>query len=393
MNPKIIAGRIRTIRRELKKKKVRFLLVTNPANVTYITGFLGEDSWAAVAKGRVYLLTDSRYTEQAQKECPSCKIIDRAGPMANAVANLVKKLKSVRSVAVEDSVSMADFEQLKKTVKARFRTVAGIIENVRSIKDESEIAAIKSAAAISTKALAQLLPYIKPGVTESELAGMLDFQIRKLGARNGFETIVAFGPNGSKPHHQPGKKKLKKKDAVLIDFGAKYKGYCSDITRCFLCGEGILPLYRKEWRGRPGPVIDARAGRPRHKASPRTAFYKKVYDVVEQAQAAAIKIIKPGVKLTQVDAAARQVIDKAGLPVYGHGTGHGFGLEIHEDPFLKPDGKGKLKAGQVLTIEPGIYIPGKLGIRIEDDILVTKTGHKILTNKCPHSPLLLHSRI
>lgn len=355
MNPKVIAKRARAIRSELDKKKIRFLIVTRPANVTYITGFLGDDSWAAIAGGRVYLLTDSRYTEQAQKECPSCKIIDRAGPMAGAVARLVKKLKSVRTVAVEDSVSMADYEQLKKTVKTRFRTAAGIIETVRSIKDQSEIATIRSAAAISAKALAQTLPYIKPGVTESELAGMLDFQIRKLGASNSFETIVAFGPNGSRPHHQPGKRKLRKKDAVLIDFGARYKGYCSDITRCFVIG-GI------------------------------TAFYKKVYDVVEQAQAVAIKTIRAGVKITQVDAAAREVIDKAGLPVYGHGTGHGFGLQIHEDPFLKPDGKGKLKAGQVITIEPGIYIPGKLGIRIEDDILVTETGHKILTHNCPHLP-------
>jgi len=357
MNHKVIARRIRAIRRELDKKKIRFLLVTKPANVTYTTGFLGEDSWAAIAGGRVYLLTDSRYTEQAQKECPSCKIIDRAGPMAGAVARLVKKLKSIRTVAVEDSVSMADFEQLKKTVKARFKTAVGIIENVRSVKDQSEIATIRSAAAISAKALAQTLPYIKSGVTESELAGMLDFQIRKLGARNSFETIVAFGPNGSRPHHQPGKRKLKKKDAVLIDFGASCCGYCSDITRCFVIG-GMTP------------------------------FYKKVYDVVEQAQAAAIKTIKPGVQITEVDAAARKVIEKAGLPVYGHGTGHGFGLQIHEDPFLKPDGKGILKAGQVITIEPGIYIPGRLGIRIEDDILVTKTGYKILTHKCPHSPVL-----
>ena len=357
MNSKLIARRVRAIRRELNKKKIRFLIVTKPANVTYLTGFLGEDSWAAIAKGRVYLLTDSRYIEQAQKECPSCKIIDRAGLMAGAVARLVEKLKSVRTVAVEGSVSTADFDQLKKTVKARFRTVAGIIENVRSVKDESEIATIRTAAAISTKALAQTLPYIKPGVTESELAGMLDFQIRKLGARNSFETIVAFGPNGSRPHHQPGSRKLRKKDAVLIDFGAKYKGYCSDITRCFVIG-GM------------------------------TSFYKKVYDVVEQAQAAAIKTIRAGVKITQVDAAARDVIDKADLPVYGHGTGHGFGLEIHESPFLKPDCQGKLKAGQVITIEPGIYMPGKLGIRIEDDILVTETGCKILTRKCPHSPLL-----
>ena len=357
MDRDIIRKHVRAIRCELDKKKIRFLLVTKPANVTYMTGFLGDDSWAAIAGGRVYLLTDSRYTEQAQKECPSCKIIDRAGPMAGAVAGLVKKLKSVRTVAVEDSVSLAEFKQLKKTVKARFRTISGIIETVRSIKDQSEITTIKSAAAISTKALAQTLPYIKPGVTESELAGMLDFQIRKLGARNSFETIVAFGPNGSRPHHQPGTRKLRKKDAVLIDFGAKYKGYCSDITRCFVIG-GI------------------------------SAFYKKVYDAVEQAQAAAIKTIKPGVKITQVDAAAREVIDKTDLPVYAHGTGHGFGLEIHEDPFLKPDGKGKLKAGQVITIEPGIYMPGKLGVRIEDDILVTETGHKILTHKCPHSPVL-----
>jgi len=357
MNPKLIARRVRAIRRELDKKKIRFLIVTRPANVTYITGFLGDDSWAAIIKGRVYLLTDSRYTEQAQKECPRCKIIDRAGPMADAVASLVKKLKSARTVAVEDSVSLADYEQLKKTVKARFRTAAGIIETVRSIKDESEIATIRSAAAISTKALAQTLPYIKPGVTESELAGMLDFQIRKLGASSSFETIVAFGPNGSRPHHQPGTRKLRKKDAVLIDFGARYKGYCSDITRCFVIG-GM------------------------------SAFYRKVYDVVEQAQAAAIKMIKPGVKITQVDAAAREVIDKTDLPVYAHGTGHGFGLEIHESPFLKPDGKGKLKAGQVITIEPGIYIPGKLGVRIEDDILVTETRYKILTRNCPHQPLL-----
>jgi len=180
MNPKLIARRIRAIRRDMDKKKIRFLIATKPANVTYMTGFLGDDSWAA----------------------PSCKIIDRAGPMAGAVARLVKKLKSVRTVAVEDSVSMADFKQLKKIVKAKFRTAAGIIETVRSIKSQSEIATIKSAAAISTKALAQTLPYIKPGVTESELAGMLDFQIRKLGARNSFETIVAFGPNGSRPHHQ-----------------------------------------------------------------------------------------------------------------------------------------------------------------------------------------------
>jgi Xaa-Pro aminopeptidase len=277
--------------------------------------------------------------------------------LARAVAKLVKKLKSVRTVTVENSTALADFEAVKKSVKARLKSVANIIEYVRSSKDSSEIAAIRAAARIAAQALKQTRRYRKAGITENELAGMLDFQIRKMGATNSFDTIVAFGPNASRPHHQPGKRKLKQKDTVLIDFGVKYKGYCSDITRCFA------------------------VGRP-------ATFYKKAYDVVQQAQAAAIKMIKAGVKMNRVDAAAREVIGSSDLPVYGHGTGHGLGLEIHELPFLKAESKGKLKAGQVVTIEPGIYIPGKLGVRIEDDVLVTNTGYRILTNKCPHSPLL-----
>lgn len=357
MNREVIAKHIKTVRLEMNKKRIGCLIITRPANVTYTTGFLGDDSWAIIAAGRVYLLTDGRYTEQAQKECPSCTIIDRAGPMAEAVARLLRKLKSVRTATVEESTSLGDFEQLRRTVKARLRTAPGVIESVRSIKNESEIATIRTAASIASRALDKTLPYIKPDVSESELAGLLDFEIRKLGARNSFETIVAFGPNASRPHHQPGARKLKNRDTILIDFGAKYKGYCSDITRCFTVG-GM------------------------------TAFYKKVYDVVEQAQAAAIRLIKPGAKITQVDAAARQVIAESGLPVYGHGTGHSFGLEIHESPFLKADAKGALKAGQVITIEPGVYMPGKLGVRIEDDMLVAETGYRILTSKCPHRPLL-----
>ncbi len=358
MNRDVMTKRIRAIRRELNKKKIKCLIVTKPANVTYTTGFMGEDSWAAITKGNVYLLTDSRYIEQARGECPYCTIIERSDSLAELVSKLVKKLKSVRTVTVEKTTSLADFETLKKHVKARLRSVADVIETVRSIKDNTEIKTIEAAASIAAQALKQTLRHIKPGVTENELAGMLDFQIRKLGATNSFETIVAFGPNASRPHHQPSRKKLKQKDTVLIDFGAKYKGYCSDITRCFVVGKP-------------------------------TTFYKKVYDVVEQAQAAAIKMIKAGVKINRVDAAAREVIAESDLPVYGHGTGHGLGLEIHESPFLKVESKSTLKAGQVITIEPGIYIRRQLGVRIEDDVLVTQTGYRILTRKCPHSPLLL----
>lgn len=360
MDAGIIKRRIKAIRYQLKKKRIKSLLVTKPANVTYITGFLGDDSWALFTKGRVYLLTDSRYTEQAQSQCRSCRLIQRRGPMVEAAAKLLKKLKpvpsvaegSVQTVAVEKSVSLAAFEALKKHIKIRLKTVAGFIESARSIKDKSEVAAIGAASQIAAQALRQTFAHIKPGITENELAGRLDFQIRKAAATNSFETIVAFGPNASRPHHQPTRRKLKKNDTVLIDFGVRFKGYCCDITRCFIIG------------------------RP-------SRFYKKVYNAVQEAQTAALKMISPGVAAKKVDAAAREVIRKSGLPVYGHGTGHGLGLEIHEEPVISPLSKAKLQPGMIFTIEPAVYIPGKLGVRIEDDILVTKTGCRILTRNCP----------
>jgi Xaa-Pro aminopeptidase len=348
MDAGIMKRRIRAIRYQLKKKRIESLLVTKPANVTYITGFLGDDSWVLITRGRVYLLTDSRYTEQAKNQCPLCSIIERKGPMAEAVAELLKKLKLMRAVAVEKSISLTSFEALKKRAKGRIKAVANIIESARGIKNKSEVAAISTAARIAAQALRQTFKYIKPGITENELAGALDFQIRKAGAKNGFETIVAFGPNASLPHHQPTFRKLRKNDTVLIDFGVRFKDYCCDITRCFVVG-------------RPNP------------------FYKKVFTVVQQAQTAALKMIKPGAAAKKVDAAAREVIRKSGLPVYGHGTGHGLGLEVHEEPVISADSKAKLQQGMVFTIEPAVYIPGKLGVRIEDDILVTKTGCKVLS--------------
>lgn len=357
MDSKIIKNRSKAVRRLLNKEKINCLIITKPANVTYTTGFRGDDSWAVVTAGAVYLLTDSRYTEQAKSQCPHCRIIQRTGTMAEATAKLVKKLKSVQTVAVEKTASLATFDALKKNVKARLRTVANIIEEVRSIKDNSEIAAIRTAARIAEQALRQTRRYIKPPITENELAGRLDFQIRKLGAINSFETIVAFGPNASRPHHRPGSRKLKKNDCMLIDLGVRYRNYCCDLTRCFAVGKP-------------------------------SAFYKKVCDVVQEAQTAAIKMVKAGVAIKQVDTVARDAISKYDLPVYGHGTGHGLGLEVHEEPVISADAKGKLQAGMILTIEPGVYIPGKLGVRIEDDILVTEAGSRILTRNCQHLPLL-----
>jgi len=351
MDGEIIRKRSRAVRERLKEKKLDCLIVTKPANVSYMTGFLGDDSWALIGGRFAYLLTDSRYTEQATKECPHCKIVERKGPMSETAASLMGKLRSVRTAGVEDSTSVAVFRALRKNIGMRVRAVAGIVEAVREIKDSSEVAAIRAAGRIAAEAFEKSRRFIEAGVTENQLAGVLDLEIRKLGASNSFPTIVAFGANGSRPHHQPGKRRLKRNDCVLIDFGVKHKGYCCDLSRCFEMG---------------------RAG----------ALYKRAYEAVVKSQLAAIEAIRAGAQIQQVDAAAKRVIAEYSFPIYGHGTGHGLGLEVHEMPVVAKNRKGKLKAGQVITVEPGVYIPGKLGIRIEDDVLVTETGCKLLSGNC-----------
>jgi len=345
----IFKHRLSRIKRQLHRQRIDVLLVSAPANVTYLTGFLGDDSWALLTPRAVYLLTDSRYTEQANSQCPGCRIIERREPMTKAVAKLLGKYKSVKSIAVENSISIAQLRALKKNVKKRIKPLANVIETFRRAKDEYEVRAIKKASRIASQALSVALRNMKPGITETELAGEIEHQIRKLGAKVSFETIVAFGPNAARPHHSSGKRKLRKNDSVLIDFGAKVAGYCCDMTRCF-------PV------GRPGRPFD------------------KAYEAVRQAQSAAISAVRAGVSLKAVDEAARKVIREHGFQPHGHGTGHGLGLEVHELPIVGPNSKGKLQAGDVITIEPGIYISGKLGVRIEDDVLVTKTACIILTN-------------
>ncbi len=350
MDGRIIRRRIAAIRRLMSRQKIGCFIIVKPANVSYATGFSGDDSWAVIVPKAVFLVTDSRYTEQAAGECRNCEIIERKGPITQAAAKIINGLKNVRTIGIENSCSVAIFKALQKKNKKRIHPAADIIEQSRVIKDDSETAAIKRAADIAAKALKKILKEIKPGISENELAGKLDLQIRLSGGKTSFDTIVAFGPNASRPHHQPGDRILKTNDTVLIDFGAKYKGYCSDITRCFAVGKP-------------------------------DALYKKAYKAVKEAHDAAIKMVKAGVEIKAVDSTARNVIAKYNLPVYGHGTGHGLGLEIHEGPTLTRKIKGKLKTGMVCTIEPGVYIPGKLGVRIEDDVLVTKTGCRILTGK------------
>jgi Xaa-Pro aminopeptidase len=354
MNDRTLKNRHRRIREGMSRAEVDCLIVTRPANVTYVTGFSGEDSWALVLPKAVVLITDSRYSEQAAQECKKCKIVIRKGAMIKTTAGILLRHKISR-IGIEKSTTLADFERLKKELKrgatslttGKVKPVANIIETIRRVKDDGEIAAIKAAAKIGGRALSNTMRRMRTGMTENELAGILDFEIRKLGGHIGFETIVAFGPNAAKPHHRPTDRKLRKNAPVLIDFGVRYKGYSCDITRCLVMGK-------------PGRL------------------YNRVYNAVREAQAAAIKMVRAGVKIKDVDAAARMVLEKYKLPVYGHGTGHGLGLEIHEAPSLSPKTEGVLQAGEVITIEPGVYLPGKLGIRIEDDVLVTRDGCAIL---------------
>ncbi|MCK4957842.1 MAG: aminopeptidase P family protein [Planctomycetes bacterium] len=348
MDQTVIKMRLSAVRRKMRSKGLDCLIVTAVENVTFTTGFLGDDSWAVITPRSVILVTDSRYGEQAQSECVGCRIVERTGPIEKAAADIIARTRSVKTVAAEDSCSVAIFKRIKKSVSPRPKAVGGIVESVRQMKDPSEVRAIQKAGRIAWQALDHTLRRLKTGMTESQAAGLLDYQIRRSGSQNSFDTIVAFGGNGSRNHHQPGGKKLRKNDTILIDFGAKVDGYCSDTTRSFAFGKP-------------------------------TRFFENVYYAVLDAQQAAIKMVRPGIAISEIDAVAREVISSRGLPVYGHGTGHGLGLKVHEAPILAKKAKGKLTAGQVITIEPGIYIPGKLGVRIEDDILVTPTGHRNLT--------------
>jgi Xaa-Pro aminopeptidase len=351
MNSPLIQRRVANTREQLRKRHLDALILTKPANVTYLTGFAGEDSWAIITRTAAYLLTDSRYTEQAQKECVATNIVERKDLIAPSAGKFVRRLRSAKAVAVESCISVGMYQALKKNAEMHVRTVNGVIERLRSIKDESETEAIKTAARIAATAFDRAMRRARPGITEIELSGILDLEIRRLGAKAGFETIIAFGPNASRPHHQPGPRVLAERDTVLVDFGASCKGYRCDITRSF-------PV------GKPTPA------------------WRRAYQVVARAQAAAIQAARAGIGLEELDAIPRAVIRESGLPVYGHGSGHGFGLEIHEIPFLKEGAESKLQAGQIITIEPGVYLPGKLGVRIEDDILITETGCEILTAQC-----------
>jgi len=337
MDENTVKSRVRAVRCVMRAKKVDWLIITQPANVTYVTGFLGDDSWA-----------DSRYIEQAEGECVGCKVVDNNYDMGGAVEKLMPRSKGKRPVGVEDTCSVAIFRGLGKRLTVRVKAVGGVVESVRRAKDGGEVRAIRRAVGIAWEALDETLKYLRAGVSEVEAAGKLDFEMRKRGCMVSFDTIMAFGANGSRNHHQPGGRKLRMNDTILIDFGAVYNGYHCDMTRSFVFGK---------------------TGR----------FYEKAYYAVAEAQRAAIGKVRDGVSIEEVDSVGRAVLAEHGMDVYRHGTGHGLGLMVHEIPFMSKRSDGKLMAGDVITIEPGVYVPGRFGIRLEDDFLVTEKGCQLLS--------------
>ncbi len=341
--------RINSLRKLLSEKRLQSLIILSAENIRYLTGFTGHDSWLLVLPAGVILITDSRYTEQAKAECRGCKIIERKGSLVAAVADCIAKFPRLRKVGIENDCSLSVYSAVRKGIKKQIIPVNNLVESLTEIKDKQEITCIRRAVKIAWQALKETLSLANTGIKEYQLAAALDFNMKMLGSVPGFDTIVAFGSNGSRNHHQPGSRRLKKNDSILIDFGCKYNGYTCDITRCFAFGKP-------------------------------SAYFKKAYETVVKAQQTAIAMIAPGVKMADVDAACRKVIADNKLPVYGHGTGHGLGLHVHENPRISTLSKDEVfKPGQIITVEPGVYLPGKFGIRIEDDVLVTKTGHKILS--------------
>ena len=346
--------RLRSLRQQLRNEDVSALLVTNPVDIRYLTGFIGDDSWALVTagRGRIYILSDFRFQEQIAREAPQVTAILRQRSLADELPRLCRRLRIKKIAISRDHVTLATRKALVKRLGASsLGDLDDPLIGQRSCKDAGEVRAIGKALAIQQKAFQETCQFIRPGMTEIQVCAYLEYRMRSLGADgSSFPTIVAVDANASLPHAVPGRRKIKVGSMVLIDWGARWQGYCSDLTRVVSCGR-MKPKLRE------------------------------LYSIVLDAQRAAIDTIAAGKRLKDIDLVARGIITRAGYGEwFGHGLGHGIGLDIHEQPVLARRANGELKPGHVVTVEPGIYLPGLGGIRIEDDVLVTERGHKVLSD-------------
>jgi len=330
------------------------VLITNFINVTYLTGFTGDDSYVLVGPNLEVMLSDPRYTQQIGEECPGLDLEVRrsSSPLSELVESVVKKSRLGRLAVEATSMTLALHHGLTRALSdVVLVPTAGLVERQREIKDKEEVDEIREAVRLAEQAFGVIRAALRPEQTEREIAFELEHQIRRFGGAGcGFPPIVAVGARAALPHAVPTNQRVGAGDLLLIDWGATARLYRSDLTRVLVTG-------------RISPKLE------------------RIYGVVLRAQEQAIASIRPGVLMSDVDATARGVIAKAGYgKQFGHGLGHGFGLEIHEAPRLAAHQDRPLKAGMVVTVEPGIYFPQWGGVRIEDDVLVTRDGHEVLSS-------------
>ncbi|MBN2909880.1 aminopeptidase P family protein [Polycladomyces sp. WAk] len=350
----LLKKRIDRLRERLKEQDLEALLVTHPMNRRYLTGFTGTAGMVLVTEKEAKLLVDFRYVEQAQKQAPHLDVVRVGGEPFRTVAGLCREWNVSRLAFEQDHLVYARAEKLKSILDGvEVVPVSNMVEKLRETKDADELETLRRAARIVDEVFAEILKEIRPGLRERDIAFRLEFLMREKGAdSSSFDIIVASGPRSALPHGVASDRVLEKGDLVTLDFGALYEGYCSDITRTIVLGK---PNERQ----------------------------REIYDIVLHAQQAALEAVRPGVTGRDVDKVARDIITDRGYgEQFGHSTGHGIGLEIHEAPTLSVNGETVLQSGMVVTVEPGIYLPGFGGVRIEDDVVVTEQGKEVLT----HSP-------
>ncbi|TMW73761.1 M24 family metallopeptidase [Alteribacter natronophilus] len=343
-------SRLEKLRALFSEKEIDGILIMSPTNRRYVTGFTGSAGAALISDSEAVFITDFRYTEQAAEQAEGYRIVQHTRPIHEEVAAQAEALGIKRLGFEKDHMTYGTFDTYKNVINGELIPVAGMVEKLRMIKDENELQTIREAVEIADAAFSHIQSYIRPGVREIDVSNELEFFMRKRGAvSSSFDIIVASGYRSALPHGVASEKKIERGELVTLDFGAYYKGYCSDITRTVAVGEVSDEL-------------------------------KKIYDTVLQAQLKGMEGLKAGITGIQADALTRDYIKEQGYGEYfGHSTGHGLGMEVHEGPGLSFKSDTVLEPGMVVTVEPGIYVAGTGGTRIEDDAVVTENGNECLS--------------
>ncbi|GAB3052132.1 M24 family metallopeptidase [Virgibacillus ainsalahensis] len=342
--------KINTLRNRLAANNVDAILITSAINRRYITGFTGTAGAAIISESTTRFITDFRYTEQATAQAQGFDVIEHKQLLELEINEQLKDMNVKRLGFEKDYITYSQYEKYDKVIDAELVPVSGLVEEIRLIKTNDELDIMKKAAKIADDAYEHIQGYIKPGIKEIDVSNELEFFMRKQGATSSsFDIIVASGDRSALPHGVASEKEIRSGELVTLDYGALYNGYCSDITRTLAVGD-----------------IDNKL--------------RTIYDTVLEAQLRGIEGIKPGITGKEADALTRDYIKEKGYgDKFGHSTGHGLGLEVHEGPGLSFRSDRKLETGMVVTVEPGIYVPGVGGCRIEDDIVLTEAGNERLT--------------